>query len=168
MTDSWQHWDIATILNTYLFQALLVRKTKTHKQNQTWWRSGPGTLAGWELVCVCVSDCCLQILTRGPLLTPLSVSQVGAEACSGVSVCVCARLFMYFFSHFLSVRNVCLLLPVCQTILCVEMPFWLTVWDGHLEVCVCVCVFTSVTHSESTMPSTLGAQNYPAPEDLLC
>jgi len=52
MTGSWQHWD-TIILNTYLFQALLEWKTKTHKQNQTWWRSGPGTLVGRECVCVC-------------------------------------------------------------------------------------------------------------------
>jgi len=41
---------------------------------------------GGKGVCVCVSDCSLQSLTQGPLLTPLSVSQVGSEACSGVSV----------------------------------------------------------------------------------
>ncbi len=67
-------------------------------------------------VFVCVSDYCLQSLTQGPLLTPLSVSRVGAEACNGVSVSVHVYLCIssptsclsgMCVSYYLSVRHYC-------------------------------------------------------------
>lgn len=118
-------------------------------------------------MCVCVSDCCLQSLTRGPLLTPLSVSQVGAEACSGVSVCVCVCMSIYIFFLPLPVCQKCVSPITCLSDITVECG------NAHLTHCLRrssrgVCVFTPLTRSESAMPSAMGAQNYPAPKDLLC
>lgn len=144
MTGSWQHWDIATILNTYLFQALLERKTKTHKQNQTWWRSGPGTLAGWELVCACV--CVRLLLTEFDTRTAADATLCQPSRCWGVQwcfcVCVCTSIYVFFLP-----------LPVCQK--CVSPITCLSdntveCGNAHLTHClrrssrgVCVCVYSS-------------------------
>lgn len=131
-------------------------------------------LAPWRegsCVCVCVSNCCLQSLTQGPLLTPLSVSQVGAEACSGVSVCVHVYLCIssptsclseMCVSYYLSVRH------YRGVWKCPPDSLSETVISRCVSVFVCVRVFTPLTRSESAMPTLPGRQNYPAPQDLQC
>lgn len=101
VTGSWQHWDTATILNTYLFQALLVWKKRTHKQNQTCQRSGPGTLAGRE-VFVCVGLVLTEFDTR---------AAVDAILCQP-SRCWCIQWLFYVCAHVYF--WIILPLPVCQ------------------------------------------------------
>lgn len=118
MTGSWQRWDTATILNTYLFQALSVLKKRTHKQNQTCWRSGPGK-----------GSVCVRLLLTGFDTR----AAVDATLCQP-SRCWCIQWRFYVCAHVYF--GIILPLPVCQMYVCPITCLSVECRNAHLIHCL--------------------------------